>query len=91
VASLTDIVHVNVGRLHLKHGSGIGQDITMLRMRQHDGEPGGGLAGAPLHAADVDAHSRQPLRRDLPQRVGTDFRYKADLGAQRGQVVGKDG
>src|SRR5580704_1752647 len=90
MTGLPDVIHVNVGILHLKHRSRVCQNVTVLRLWQDYCEPSRGLARSTLHAADVNADGGQPLRGYFPERIPANFRYKTDSGAEDTQIVCED-
>src|ERR1700722_18717610 len=52
---LENIVHVDVGVVHLKHGPGKSQHIPMPVVRQDDSEPSGYLSRSLLHTSRIHA------------------------------------
>ena len=63
------ITHVQVRRIHLEHGSRIGENMTLAFMNQEDCDACRCASGDAPHATQVDTSFRQALQRDAAQRV----------------------
>src|SRR5579863_2827410 len=84
------VSQVDVRILEFKHRARIGEDVTLIQVRQYDSEPRRRLADCLLYPANIDTSNGQSLERHLPESIATRFRNETDLVPQRSQVMGKN-
>jgi hypothetical protein len=76
--------------LEREDGAGIGKDVAPLLAGQNHCEAGFGIAVEAMDGGDIDARVAEPAHGDLSEAVGADAGGKADLAAERCQVMGHD-
>lgn len=81
---------VEVGDGHLLHDARVGEDVAFAAVRQQDGYPGGSL-GAASDMGGIEAGLGQAGEGDVCHGVVSQEGCEADTGAEKGEVVGKDG